>query len=46
VDYDAKQATIGTAKGRDVPKAGILKALEEIKYQGAFIDKSLNAKDP
>jgi len=38
VDYDAKQASIGTEKGRDVPKAEILKALESINYRGQFVE--------
>ncbi len=37
VDFDAKQASIGTEKGREVPKAEILKALKSIQYRGEFV---------
>jgi len=34
VDYQAGQATIGTAKGRGVPTAEVRAALEAIGYAG------------
>jgi hypothetical protein len=36
VDYEAGQATIGTAKGVPAQKQAILKALESIGYKGEF----------
>jgi copper chaperone CopZ len=38
VDYETKQATIGTAAGEPVPKQEILAALESIKYRGEFLE--------
>lgn len=38
VDYESKQATIGTAAGKPVPKKEILAALKSIRYRGEFLD--------
>jgi hypothetical protein len=40
VDYDKRQATIGTEKGQAVPRTEILKALESIGYSGEFVEIS------
>lgn len=39
VDYETKQATIGTTAGGDVPRDEILAALKSIGYHGQFADK-------
>lgn len=36
VDYESKQATIGTAAGQPIPQQAILDALESINYRGEF----------
>jgi hypothetical protein len=36
VDYKAGQATIGTEKGRDVPRAEVGAALKSIGYAAEF----------
>ena len=38
VDYDAHQATIGTAAGKEVPRDAVLEQLEAIKYKGEFVE--------
>ena len=40
VEYEAKQATIGTAAGQRVPKQAILAALESINYRGEFVERN------
>ena len=37
VEYQLKQATVGTAAGKPVPKQAILAALAAIKYRGEFV---------
>lgn len=37
VDYESKQATVGTAAGESVPKQEIIAALESIRYRGTFV---------
>ncbi len=39
VDYELKQATIGTAAGQPVPRQAVLERLESINYSGEFFDK-------
>jgi hypothetical protein len=36
VDYEKKQATVGTKKGQSVPRSEILAALKAIGYTGTF----------
>jgi hypothetical protein len=38
VDFEAKQATVGTKKGEPVPLKEILAALEKIKYRGRPVE--------
>jgi hypothetical protein len=40
VDYESKQATIGTAAGEPVPKQQVLAALKSINYSGAFVGRN------
>jgi copper chaperone CopZ len=40
VDYESKQATIGTAAGEPVPKREIVAALESISYKGEFVEET------
>ena len=39
VDYESKQATVGTAAGQPIPKQAILDALSSISYSGKFVEK-------
>jgi copper chaperone CopZ len=38
VDYDTKRATVGTERGKRVPHAALLAALEKIGYRGELIE--------
>jgi hypothetical protein len=38
VDYETRQATIGTEPGKTVPTAELLGALEKIGYRGEIVD--------
>ena len=39
VDYESKQAIIGTAAGQPIPKQAILDALGSISYRGEFAEE-------
>jgi hypothetical protein len=39
VDYESKQATVGTAAGQPIPKQEILDALGSISYSGEFVEE-------
>ena len=41
VDYATRLATIGTERGRSVPREKILERLKAIGYSGEFLDESL-----
>lgn len=43
VDYATRLATIGTERGRSVPREEILNALKSIGYSGEFVGESLPA---
>jgi hypothetical protein len=38
VDFESKQATVGTKKGEAVPMKDILAALEKINYRGRPVE--------
>ncbi len=46
VEYESRQATIGTEMGRDVPTDEILAALAGIGYEGKLIDQSSEPLKP
>lgn len=39
VDYESKEATVGTVPGQPVPKQAIVDALASIRYRGEFADQ-------
>ena len=40
VNYESKQATVGTAVDQQVPRQAIVEALESIEYRGTFLNKN------
>lgn len=38
IDYESARATIGTERGRTVPRDEILAALKSIGYGGTFVE--------
>jgi hypothetical protein len=45
VDFETKQATIGTRAGAAVPTSEILAALKSIGYQGQLVDRQPSEND-